>query len=66
MDYRVFKNVDIDLAYKKLKMYIHAESIQGNNPLPGEGNFDELDKRLVAFLRIGTDYQDNYYQIEVL
>ena len=67
MDYRgVFKNVDIDLRqYKKLKMYIHAESIQGNNPLPGEGNFDELDRRLVAFLRIGTDYQDNYYQIEV-
>ena len=67
MDYRgVFKNVDIDLRQnKKLKMYIHAESIQGNNPLPGEGNFDELDRRLVAFLRIGTDYQDNYYQIEV-
>ena len=67
MDYRgVFKNVDVDLRqYKKLKMYIHAESIQGNNPLPGEGNFDELDRRLVAFLRIGTDYQDNYYQIEV-
>ena len=50
---------------KKLKMYIHAESIQGNNPLPGEGNFDEYDRRLVAFLRLGTDYQDNYYQIEV-
>ena len=67
MDYRgVFKNVDVDLRqYKKLKMYIHAESIQGNNPLPGEGNFDELDRRLVAFLRLGTDYQDNYYQIEV-
>ncbi len=67
MDYRgVFKNVDVDLRqYKKLKMYIHAESIQGNNPLPGEGNFDEYDRRLVAFLRLGTDYQDNYYQIEV-
>ena len=45
MDYRgVFKNVDVDLRqYKKLKMYIHAESIQGNSPLPGEGNFDEYD-----------------------
>jgi cell surface protein SprA len=33
--------------------------------LPGEGSEDEFDKRLVAFIRLGTDYQDNFYQIEI-
>ncbi len=62
----IYKNVSIDLRqYKQLKMFLHAESIQGQNPLPGEGAQEEYDKRLVAFVRIGTDYKDNYYQIEV-
>ena len=62
----IFKGVDIDLRqYKKLKMYLHAESIPGQEPLPGSGTSDEYDRRLVAFVRLGTDYQDNYYQIEV-
>ena len=62
----VFKGVDVDLRqYKKLKMYLHAESIQGQRPLPGSGTSEDYDQRLVAFVRLGTDYQDNYYQIEV-
>ncbi|MEL0226463.1 MAG: cell surface protein SprA, partial [Flavobacteriaceae bacterium] len=67
MDSRgIFKGVDVDLRqYKKLKMYLHAESIQGQTPLPGSGTTDEYDRRLVAFIRLGTDYQENYYQIEV-
>ena len=67
MDSRgIYKSVEIDLRqYKKLKMFLHAESVQGQTPLPGEGTQDEYDKRLVAFIRIGTDYKDNYYQIEV-
>ncbi|MGB2171719.1 MAG: cell surface protein SprA [Flavobacteriaceae bacterium] len=67
MDSRgIYKGVDIDLRqYEKLKMYLHAESIQGQTPLPGSGTRDEYDRRLVAFVRLGTDYQDNYYQIEV-
>ena len=67
MDSRgIFKGVDVDLRqYKKLKMYLHAESIQGQNPLPGSGTGEDYDRRLVAFIRLGTDYQDNYYQIEV-
>ena len=51
--------------YSKLRMFLHAESLPGNEPLPGEGSEDEFDKRLVAFIRLGTDYQDNYYQIEI-
>ena len=38
---------------------------QGNEPLPGLKSEDEYDKRLVAFIRLGTDYQDNFYQIEI-
>ena len=62
----IFKGVDIDLRqYKKLKMYLHAESIPGQEPLQGSGTSEDYDRRLVAFVRLGTDYQDNYYQIEV-
>ena len=62
----IFKSVDVDMRqYKKLHMYLHAESIPGQSKLPGEGNAQDYDRRLVAFVRLGTDYQDNYYQIEV-
>ena len=67
MDSRgIYKNIEIDLRqYKKLKMYIHAESIKGNKKLPGDGINDDFDKRVVAFIRLGSDLNQNYYQIEV-
>ncbi|MFD2284810.1 cell surface protein SprA [Pedobacter petrophilus] len=40
-------------SYKHLEMFVHAEAI--NNQLLG-------DRDLNAFLRIGTDNQDNYYE----
>lgn len=40
-------------SYKRLEMYIHLESI-------GAANLTDND--LQAFLRIGTDNQDNYYE----
>ena len=54
-----FKNTNLDVrSYKKLKMYIHAESSpSGNDPL---SNGD-----LHAFIRLGTDYTDNYYEYEI-
>ena len=62
----IYKNLNLDMRqYSKLRMFLHAESLPGNEPLPGEGAEDEFDKRLVAFIRLGTDYQDNYYQIEI-
>lgn len=62
----VYKNIDIDMRqYKRLKMFIHAESITNEIPLPGEGATEEFDKRMVGFIRIGTDLSENYYQIEV-
>ena len=62
----VYKNIDIDMRqYKRIKMFIHAESIPNRTPLPGEGSQENFDKRMVAFMRIGTDMTENYYQIEV-
>ncbi len=53
----VFKNVDLDLRqYKNLRMFVHAEAI------PGEMLQDD---ELTAFIRIGSDYMDNYYEYEV-
>ncbi|MBN1414554.1 MAG: cell surface protein SprA [Bacteroidales bacterium] len=53
----VFKNTDLDFRqYKKLKMFVHAEAI------PGE-NLNNLD--VSAFIRIGSDQVDNYYEYEV-
>ncbi len=50
----VFKNSNLDLVqYGRLKMFFHADSE------------DALDGELTAFLRLGTDYTDNYYEIEV-
>ena len=54
----VYKNFQLDMRqYKNLEMFIHAESLL-NKPALGEGE-------LVAFIRIGTDFTDNFYQIEV-
>lgn len=49
-----FKTAYTDFrSYKRLEMYIHAEAI---------GNSILNDNDVQAFLRIGTDNQDNYYE----
>ncbi|MCK4822112.1 cell surface protein SprA, partial [bacterium] len=49
-----FKNVGLDLInYGRLKMFIHAES---------DEQFTDTVK---AFIRLGTDFIENYYEIEV-
>lgn len=54
----VYKNIYLDIRqYKKLQMEVHAEAIEGCNIL----NDDDL----VAFIRMGSDYKDNYYEYEV-
>ena len=56
----VFKTTQLDLRqYQKLKMFIHAEA------LPDAGIGDIEDYELTAFIRIGSDYQNNYYELEV-
>lgn len=50
----VFKNINYDLVqYERIKMFLHANSE------------DAQDGEVTAFLRMGTDYTDNYYEIEV-
>lgn len=54
----VYKNFQLDMRqYKNLELFIHAESLL-NRPALNEGE-------LVAIVRIGTDFTDNFYQIEV-
>nr|WP_082332039.1 cell surface protein SprA [Mangrovimonas xylaniphaga] len=53
----VFKNINIDMRqYKKLRMFMHAENGES-------GTLNDND--LVGFIRMGNDFTDNFYQIEV-
>lgn len=53
----VYKVANLDLRqYKYIKMFVHAESYN-NKPL--------ADNQMVAFIRVGTDFNENYYQIEI-
>jgi cell surface protein SprA len=54
----VFKNVSIDMRqFKKLKMFLHAESLQNETVL--------RDDQMVGFIRFGNDFTQNFYQIEI-
>ncbi|MFC2098957.1 cell surface protein SprA, partial [Bacteroidota bacterium] len=54
----VYKNIYLDIRqYRKLQMEVHAEALEDCNIL----NDDDL----VAFIRVGSDYKDNYYEYEV-
>lgn len=53
----VFKNTNLDLrAYKRIKMEVHAEAMNGNQ---------WEDNSISAFIRLGTDFTDNYYEYEI-
>ncbi|MFD2248487.1 cell surface protein SprA [Pontibacter ruber] len=52
----VYKNISLDmLIYKRLKMYLHAQTSDPNT----------RDDDMEAFVRIGTDYTQNYYEYVV-
>lgn len=49
----VYKNFDADLFnYGRLKMFFHADS-------------ESEDDELTAFIRLGTDFTENYYEVEI-
>lgn len=53
----VFKRLRIDVRrYKRLIMDVHAEQVR-NTPL--------TDKATSVFLRVGSDFTDNYYEYEI-
>ncbi|MEL7160574.1 MAG: cell surface protein SprA, partial [Bacteroidota bacterium] len=56
----VFKYTETDLRlYERLKMFVHAEAL-------GESRLDEPEKgELNLFIRMGTDFESNYYEYEV-
>lgn len=52
-----FKNVNMDIRqYKKIKMFVHAEALEEKILRDGD---------LRAFIRLGTDYRNNYYEYEI-
>src|SRR5690554_1889501 len=53
----VYKTLNMDLRqYKRLKMDVHAEAISG---------YALDDGQMSIFIRLGTDYQNNYYEYEI-
>lgn len=54
-----YKNTSLDVrSYKKLKMYVHAEASANTNEILHNND-------LQLFVRLGTDYTDNYYEYEI-
>ena len=55
----VFRNIDFDMRlYKRLKLYTHVESATLNSD-------DVQDGDLRVFIRLGSDYDQNYYEYEL-
>lgn len=58
----VFRTFNYDLRfYERLRLWAHAEPLQGS-PIPP--NVSQPGDATL-FIRIGTDYSDNYYEYEV-
>lgn len=54
----VYKNTQLDLRrYKHLQLFVHA------NALPGDK--DLQDGQMSLFLRLGSDYKNNFYEYEI-
>ncbi len=54
----IYKNISIDMRrYKKLRMFLHAED-------PDRQAAQGEESNAVAVIRLGTDLNDNYYEIE--
>lgn len=55
----VYKNTTLDLRqYKQLQMFVHANALEQNTT-----NLE--DNQLAVFIRLGSDYKNNYYEYEI-
>ncbi|MEG1585262.1 MAG: cell surface protein SprA [Bacteroidales bacterium] len=55
----VYKNVSFDMRqFKRLQMFVHGEALIDNDT-------DLKSGELSVFLRVGSDYKDNYYEYEI-
>ncbi len=53
----IYKTLNMDWRnYQRLKMFIHAEAPEG---------YSLEDDQIATFIRIGSDYEDNYYEYEI-
>ena len=53
----VFKNVGLDMrVYDRIKAFVHAEKVVGPNLNDGD---------VSVFIRIGSDFKNNYYEYEI-
>ena len=65
----VYKSYNLDMRqYSRLRMFLHAEGLPapsgdlGSPPMEDLSKLDDLE--MVGFIRIGTDLNTNFYQIE--
>ena len=55
----VYKNTTLDLRqYKRLEMFVHANAFEQNTT-------NLADNQLAVFIRLGSDYRNNYYEYEI-
>ena len=55
----VYKNTTLDLRqYKRIQMFTHANALEQNTT-----NLE--DRELAVFIRLGSDYKNNYYEYEI-
>lgn len=55
----VYKNTNLDLRqYKRLQMFTHANAMTQNVT-------NLQDNQLAVFIRLGSDYKNNYYEYEI-
>lgn len=57
-----YKNVQFDVrSYKKMRMFVHGEQQKRT----GYVETDLQNDQLTVFIRLGTDFEENYYEYEV-
>ena len=55
----VYKNTTLDLRqYKRIQMFTHANALAQNTT-------NLTDNQLSVFIRLGSDYKNNYYEYEI-
>ena len=55
----IYKNTIYDMRrYKRMQMFVHAEELAGDAT-------DLQDGEMSVFMRIGSDFRNNYYEYEI-
>ena len=55
----VYKNSTIDVRqYRRMQMFVHANAFEQNTT-------NLTDNQLAVFIRLGSDYKNNYYEYEI-